>query len=82
MNPDLAEKLLRSVIGETAETEFPDQLGILRSLATYKYDDYQQYAPGRQFIAYLALWLAQFHDSYERRNALRFVRQRLVVQLL
>jgi hypothetical protein len=78
MNPDLAEKLLRSVIGETAETEFPDQLGILRSLATYKYDDYQQYAPGRQFIAYLALWLAQFHDSYERRNALRFVRQRLV----
>ncbi len=65
-------------MGEAAEADFPDQLGILRSLATYKYDDYQQYAPGRQFIECLALWLAQFNDSDERRNALRFVRQRLV----
>ena len=65
-------------MGEAAEADFPDQLGILRRLATYKYDDYQQYAPGRQFIECLALWLDQFHDSDERRNALRFVLERLI----
>ena len=65
-------------MGEAAEADFPDQLGILRCLATYKYNDYQQYAPGRQFIECLALWLAQFPDPDERRSALRFVRQRLI----
>ena len=78
MNPDLAESLLRAVMGSAADARFPDQLGILRSLATYKYDDYQQYAPGRQFIESLALWLAQFSDPDERHNALRFIRNRLI----
>ena len=78
MNPELAENLLRAVMGEAVGDDFPDQLGILRSLATYKYDEYQQYAPGRQFIESLALWLGQFPDSDERRDALRFVRERLI----
>ncbi len=77
MNPDLADDLLREVIGETVEDDFADQLGILRSLASYKYDDYQQYAPGRQFIESLALWLAQF-DQAERITALRYVQRRLI----
>ena len=78
MNPDIADDLLRSVLGEATEADFPDQLGILRRLATYKYDEYQQYAPGRQFIESLALWLAQFPYLDERRNALRFVQERLL----
>ena len=78
MNPELAESLLRTVMGKAAGDDFPDQLGILRSLAKYKYDDYQQYTPGRQFIESLALWLEQFAESDERRNALGFIRQRLV----
>lgn len=78
MNPELAESLLRSVMGEAADNEFPDQLGILRSLATYKYDYYEQYAPGRQFIESLAIWLEQFSVSEERRSALRFIRERLI----
>ena len=78
MNPDLADDLLREVMGEAVTVDFPDQLGILRSLAMYKYDDYQQYAPGRQFIESLALWLEQFGDADERRSALRFVRSRLI----
>ncbi len=61
-----------------ADADFPDNLGILRALAMYKYDEYQQYAPGRQFIAYLASWLEQFDDPDERRHALHFVRDRLV----
>ena len=78
MNPDLADDLLREVMGETVEAAFPDQLGILRSLAMYKYDDYQQYAPGRQFIESLALWLEQFGNADERRSALWFVQSRLI----
>ena len=78
MNPDTAEALLRVVMGEAAEEDFPDQLGVLRDLATYKYDEYGQYAPGKQFIASLAGWLTQFEDGQERRNALQFVRKRLI----
>ena len=78
MNPEVAEGLLRAVMEDPAEAEFAEQLSILRSLATYKYDEYQQYAPGRQFIAYLAGWLEQFKNLQERQNALRFIQERLV----
>lgn len=78
MNSEIAEDLLRAVMGNSADTDFPDQLSILRDLAAYKYDDYGQYAPGRQFIAYLATWLTQFQAGEERRNALRFVQNRLI----
>ena len=78
MNPELAEDLLRAVVGRAADDDFPDQLGVLRSLATYKYNDYQQYTPGRQFIESLALWLRQFENDHERRIALRFVQHRLI----
>lgn len=78
MNPELVEDLLRAVMKDGADADFPNQLGTLRSLAMYKYDEYQQYAPGRQFIAYLASWLEQFGDPDERRHALQFVRERLV----
>ena len=78
MNSELAEDLLRAVMGESADADFPEQLSILRDLAAYKYDDYGQYAPGRQFIAYLAGWLNQFEPGEERRNALRFIQDRLI----
>ncbi len=78
MNAEVAEDLLSAVMDDPVEVEFVEQLSNLRSLATYKYDEYQQYAPGRQFIAYLAGWLEQFQTLQERRNALRFIRERLV----
>ena len=78
MNPEVAESLLRAVMEDPAEAEFAEQLSVLRSLAAYKYDEYQQYAPGRQFIAYLAGWLEQFQGPEERRRALRFVQERLI----
>ncbi len=78
MNLELAENLLRAVVGEAADDDFPDELGILRQLAICKYDAYEQYAPGRQFIECLALWLAQFQSDPEREAALRFVRRRLI----
>ena len=78
MNPEIAEELLHAVMGEVRDADFPNQLGVLRDLAAYKYDDYSQYAPARQFIAYLAGWLNQFGDGDERRDALRYIHQRLI----
>ena len=78
MNSEVAEGLLSAVMDDPVEVEFAEQLSNLRSLAMYKYDEYQQYAPGRQFIAYLASWLEQFLTLQERRNALRFIQERLV----
>ena len=78
MNPEIAEDLLRAVMGDSSDPDFPDQLSMLRDLATYKYDEYAQYVPGKQFVAYLAGWLAQFDPGDERRNALRFIQNRLV----
>ena len=43
----------------------------------YKYDEYQQFTPGRRFLESLALWLRQF-ALLERRTAYDFVRKRLV----
>ena len=50
----------------------------LELFAAYKYDQYQQFAPGRRFLESLALWLHQFKKGEERRIAYEFVRDRLV----
>lgn len=50
----------------------------LESFASYKYDEYQQFSPGRRFIESLALWLAQFDEGDARRSAYDFVKRRLL----
>ena len=50
----------------------------LELFAAYKYDQYQQFAPGRRFLESLALWLLQFNTGKERKLAYEFVRDRLV----
>ncbi len=76
MRDILAERLLAKVMKwapEDVAREMPD----LQALATYKYDEYQQFSPGMRFIESLALWLAQF-QSDERKQAYEFVRSKLV----
>lgn len=76
MRDVLAERLLAKVMKWTPEDvarEMPD----LQALATYKYDEYQQFSPGMRFIESLALWLAQFQPE-ERKQAYEFVRSKLV----
>ena len=77
MNADIAEALLQAVMGDATADDFPDHLGVLRQLATCKYDAYEQYAPGRQFIESLAIWLDQFSEPSERATAMQFVLDRL-----
>lgn len=77
MKKELAEALLARIMGWT-DAEKAAERARLESFAAYKYDRYQQYAPGRRFIESLALWLRQFDPGDERRAAYEFVRNRLM----
>lgn len=77
MRKDLAESLLAKVMGWSDAVKATER-AYLESFASYKYDEYQQFSPGRRFIESLALWLGQFPEGSERHAAYNFVRQRLL----
>ncbi len=77
MQQELAEKLLARVMNWDDATKAVERARLER-FAAYKYDQYQQFAPGRRFLESLALWLGQFEEGEERRIAYTFVRDRLV----
>lgn len=77
MKKELAETLLARIMGWT-DAEKAIERARLESFATYKYDQYQQFSPGRRFMESLALWLGQFDEGSERRIAYDFVTKRLV----
>lgn len=77
----LARSLLRAVMGwddEDADPADLDLLGELSDLALYKYNQYQQYLPGLQFVESLALWLNEFKEQEHRVIAIEFIRDRLI----
>lgn len=49
----------------------------LETLADYKYNEYQQFVPGRRFMESLALWLDEI-DQNQRAAAFELVEKRLV----
>ncbi len=77
MKKELAEALLAKIMGWT-DAEKAAERARLESFAAYKYDEYQQFSPGRRFVESLALWLLQFEAGAERESAYAFVRSRLV----
>jgi len=77
MRDELAEALLAKVM-DWSDEEKARERPILQDFARYKYDEYQQYAPGRRFIESLALWLRQFKTLEERQVAYDFFRDRLI----
>ena len=77
MRRELAERLLTNLM-EWSDAEKANERAILDAFANYKYDEYQQYAPGRRFLESLALWLEQFETVDQRRAAYGFLRNRLV----
>jgi hypothetical protein len=74
---DLAESLLAKIMGWSDAAKATER-AYLENFASYKYDEYQQFSPGRRFIESLALWLAQFSEGEERNAAYNFVRRRLL----
>lgn len=77
MRKDLAETLLASIMDWPDATKAAERAR-LESFASYKFNEYQQFSPGRRFIESLALWLRQFDPGDERRVAYDFVRNRLL----
>ena len=77
MQQDLAETLLARIMDWDDATKARERAR-LELFAAYKYDQYQQFAPGRRFLESLALWLRQFEEGEERKVAYDFVRNRLV----
>lgn len=77
MKKELAEALLAKIM-DWSDQEKARERARLETFASYKYDEYQQFSPGRRFIESLALWLAQFRAGDERRTAYDFVCGRLI----
>jgi hypothetical protein len=77
MRERLSEELLAKVLDWTPENVASER-PILEALAWYKYDEYQQFAPGMRFIESLAYWLAQFEDPVQRRTAYEFFKSKLL----
>jgi hypothetical protein len=76
MNNQLAEELLSKVMN-WGPTDF-NRVGLpLQAMASYKYDEYQQFSPGMRFTESLASWLSQFSPD-ERSAALEFIYRKLV----
>jgi hypothetical protein len=77
MRDPLAERLLAEVM-EWSQEDVARERPILQAMATYKYDEYQQFSPGMRFVESLALWLSQFKSTDEKEIAYEFAKKKLI----
>lgn len=77
MKRALAQRLLARVMDWTP-AEAAHRLPVTQAMASYKYDEYQQFSPGMRFVESLAMWLSQFKTNDERRVAYDFALERLI----
>jgi hypothetical protein len=73
----LAEKLLVRVMGWDRD-KVQEEVPLVLAMASYKFDEYQQFSPGMRFVESLARWLRQFGTADERNSAYQFVKDRLI----
>lgn len=77
MKSSLAEKLLVRIL-DWSDDEVRVERPLIQAIANFKYDEYQQYSLGIRFIENLVVWLDQFSEISERREAYEFVKSRLI----
>jgi hypothetical protein len=77
MRDALAERLLANVM-QWIPADVAEHRPNLQALASFKYDEYQQFSPGMRFVESLALWLEQFKTIDERNIAYNFILHRLI----
>jgi hypothetical protein len=77
MRDFLAEKLLVKIMDWSAE-EISTERPLLQALASFKYNDYQQYTAGIRFFESLVRWLYQFVEISERATAYAFLKKNLI----
>ena len=72
-----AQRLLAQVMGWNDAEMVDKSSTVLQLMAEYKFNHYQRFSPGKQFIESLALWLNQFAEPH-RAIALKLVQDRLI----
>ena len=77
MKDSLARKLLARAIDWPTDRLTAERHD-LQLLADYKYDEYQQFAPGIRFMESLVLWLTRFESSEEKNTAYDLVKKNLI----
>jgi hypothetical protein len=79
MKSEILQGLLYQLTGEICEAEeLSSNRKFFINMAKFKYDDYKQFSPGMRFVERFALWLNQFKDLEDRKDALDFVKNYLV----
>jgi hypothetical protein len=79
MKSEILQGLLYQLTGDICEAEeLSNNRKFFLNMAKFKYDDYKQFSPGMRFIERFALWLNQFKDLSDRKDALDFVKNYLV----
>lgn len=78
MNENLAKKLLKTDAMQWTDLEWTGERKFIENFSNYKYDEYQQYAPGRRFVENLYLWLKQFPTITERKIAYEYIKHNLI----
>jgi len=77
MRPVDLRNLVPKLVGPEEIPDLVSSLRTLEVLAEYKYDEYQQFAPGHRFMESLVLWLSRIPPA-QRVAALKLVRERLI----
>src|SRR5688572_2979873 len=77
MRSNEVNQALARLLKDFPADQFPDEIRRLGALAQYKYNEYQQFAPGRFFMESLVSWLGRIEPQH-RQAAYNFVRERLV----
>lgn len=78
MNENLAKQLLKTDAMEWSDLEWTKERKFIENFSNYKYDEYQQYSPGRRFVENLYLWLKQFRTISERKTAYEYIKHNLI----
>ena len=76
MNQDLALRVMSDIM-QWDDDESRKEFRWLKLMARLKYDGYRDFQAGMRFTESLATWLQQF-DQEERKDAYRFVKERMV----
>ena len=77
MKDSLARKLLAKTTNWPTD-KLTAERHDLQLLADYKYDEYQQFAPGMRFMESLVLWLTRFGNPEEKNAAYDLVKKNLI----
>lgn len=76
MKNELAEQILAKTMNWNP-AELKNELELLQMMSSLKYDEYQQYTNGKQFVESLALWLRRFPQE-DRQKAYEFVKENII----